>query len=227
MPTVKSFLFYTLLLFNISYNISLVCRVSDFNLIFYWILFYLIITSLALMIEAKNIIKNVDYFTENKYGVFLSFFKSINIVFGITSLIFFLSSNKLNLEYNDTNINIFFYNGCIFSTLLSHWYTKNYSVEESNNRIQPQERSEPQERREPQEHHEPREEKELKDNLNLKGKIENGVLAECAVCLDNESLKETQIIILDCSHNFHYDCLQNCYNSNIKKCPMCRITFVV
>ena len=54
---------------------------------------------------------------------------------------------------------------------------------------------------------------------------------ECGICGDklqnNETDKKKQIVVLKCSHRFHFECIQMSYKfSNNKQCPYCneRIT---
>tara|TARA_Y100001970_G_C13888374_1_gene677385 strand:+ start:471 stop:767 length:297 start_codon:yes stop_codon:yes gene_type:complete len=43
---------------------------------------------------------------------------------------------------------------------------------------------------------------------------------ECVICL--EDLKNN-VVVLDCNHKYHYDCIQSWYlKKNVLKCPLCR-----
>lgn len=65
-----------------------------------------------------------------------------------------------------------------------------------------------------------------KDNFMdyIKGEIlENKI--DCSICLIEDE-KEGTNIKLDCKHEFHFDCLFECYQHKINKCPICRTEYL-
>ena len=62
----------------------------------------------------------------------------------------------------------------------------------------------------------------VKTNLNRKNYILVG--EECPICYE-PILTKKQAFLTDCSHGFHYNCIQTSYNLNYEKfaeCPICR-----
>jgi len=62
----------------------------------------------------------------------------------------------------------------------------------------------------------------------LKGKIIYDKISECSICLssDLEEAKTEKIVELNCSHSYHYKCLNDCFLNNITKCPLCRVQYI-
>jgi hypothetical protein len=46
---------------------------------------------------------------------------------------------------------------------------------------------------------------------------------ECSICLTNDKKNKFK---LECHHIFHFECLEESYNNNHRRCPMCRQSFV-
>ena len=49
--------------------------------------------------------------------------------------------------------------------------------------------------------------------------------------IDDENKDENKdeikdVVILNCSHKYHYKCLNDCFKNNIKKCPLCRVEYI-
>lgn len=51
----------------------------------------------------------------------------------------------------------------------------------------------------------------------------NTIDDDCCICLN--ILNSSKIVVLDCDHIFHKDCVDDLIKNNINKCPLCSITF--
>ena len=60
---------------------------------------------------------------------------------------------------------------------------------------------------------------------NLDYDIDNSVHNECAICFEDLTNTEQDLIVLDCNHKFHFNCITEWYNkpNSDFRCPECNI----
>jgi hypothetical protein len=152
------------------------------------------------------------------------FFSSI---YSIVSLVILYGNPGADISEYDKNLNTCLFFFIIFQIILNETYIRKYN---NDNQIQPLEAPTQQiviniSRIHP--------ENELKLFINnLKGKIQNDFIEECSVCLEITKIdekieeKKDEIVVLNCSHKYHYKCLNNCFINGIKRCPNCRTDYI-
>lgn len=156
-----------------------------------------------------------------------------SMIYLVVSFIVLFGKPGSDLIDRDKNINTGFFFTTLSQIMLNQIYIKKYKEENiSSQNFQPPTEPVPQIIINISRIH-PLNEIKLFTN-NLKGKIVNDLIEECSICLEvKESVDEVisinnieEIIVLNCSHKFHYKCLNDCFINGIKRCPNCREEYV-
>jgi hypothetical protein len=177
------------------------------------------------LIEDMILVYNHEEYFENKLeNKFLEKRKYRYLVFTLLSCVNLFCKNRIP-SYDDIEIiNILFlYNGIGFFIIASLYILKN--KERNSNSIQPI-----------------NETIEIRINIILnKEDFINRILAtrkfidsnnkeNCPICFEpfyNSNQEQNFIMILNCKHEYDENCLYQCYKNNIKKCPQCRLPFII
>lgn len=186
---------------------------------------YLCMNTIITIIGIRSIFINSEYFRNNMYIPMFRIMQLISGLFGTISLIYFLTNDKYCSSYHDLSINTCYFMYSLSTVIILQIYINYFKNEE---RIIPTYTYTP-------------ELSTFKDIL--KGEIKEDIIEECCICLEkNTEQKENKenqdiesgektncyikVVILNCSHKFHYTCLNNCFLNSIKRCPLCRIEYI-
>lgn len=185
-----------------------------------------VISFIITIVEIKSTITIINYFEEHRYKFTIRISQFIYSLYALMSLIIFLKNDTYLDNNNDKIVNTIFHYFCLIYMTIIELFIR---INNNSNRIIPQSQS--------------NQENEIIDiRINpiesqnelilIKDKLKGIILdqskeflTDCSICLDKDNQDEN-IIILNCSHKFHYNCLNNCYKNKIIKCPLCRLTYI-
>lgn len=219
----KPTLYILMTIYAISSNLAIFVLSTSTNSAFLPLttLSYIVFYFCLVWKELKNICNNFrDYFTNERTFYYL---KATKVVTGL--YIFLNFGNVLITRFTQdneflTNLSYISLMSIILTYLFIWWFCYKYSVNDNNSQVNI----------EPQINNniiiivQPNYTKENFNNL-IKAEVVTDKIM-CPICLEDDE-NESKVVKLECKHDFHEQCLYECYKNNLNKCPICRKEFLM
>lgn len=200
--------FYILLTytFTISSILCILTVLYSINELTNFFATYLGILTLFFVYDLNKLLTDSNYFSNFKFNFILRFYQVVSFFFSLVSIGFLLTKDNYSNYDNFINITTGFYFHTLIVILLNSLYIRKFS----NIRVQDEYSL-----------------KLYKDHI--RGIITEDIIDNCSICLEGTDLEKgekEEIVVLNCTHKYHYKCLNSCFLNQIKRCPMCRENYI-